>query len=65
MRATAFYCETRSFATPESLDKFDPPAIVISERYAAGLRPTVYLAGPFFTLAQLWLIEQRGTTCAP
>jgi nucleoside 2-deoxyribosyltransferase len=30
----------------------------VSERYAAGWRPTIYLAGPFFTLAQLWLIEQ-------
>jgi hypothetical protein len=57
-KATAFYCETRSFATPESLAAFDPPAIAVSARYASGWRPTVYLAGPFFTLAQLWLIEQ-------
>ncbi|SEM10483.1 pfkB family carbohydrate kinase [Variovorax sp. YR750] len=60
-RATAFYCETRSFAAPESLAAFNPPAITVSERYAKGWRPTVYLAGPFFTLAQLWLVEQaRG-----
>ena len=57
-KATAFYCETRSFATPESLAAFNPPAIAVSARYAAGWRPTVYLAGPFFTLAQLWLVEQ-------
>jgi len=57
-RATAFYCETRSFATPESLAAFNSPAIAVSARYAAGWRPTVYLAGPFFTLAQLWLVEQ-------
>lgn len=57
-KATAFYCETRSFATPESLAEFAPSAIPVSERYAAGWRPTVYLAGPFFTLSQLWLIEQ-------
>lgn len=57
-KATAFYCETRSFATPDSLAAFDPRAIAVSARYAAGWRPTVYLAGPFFTLAQLWLVEQ-------
>jgi nucleoside 2-deoxyribosyltransferase len=34
------------------------PAIIASQRYISGFRPTVYLAGPFFSLAQLWLIEQ-------
>jgi nucleoside 2-deoxyribosyltransferase len=57
-RATAFYCETRAFATPKSLAQFNPAPIEVSKRYAAGWRPTVYLAGPFFTLAQLWQVEQ-------
>lgn len=30
----------------------------MSKAYLAGYRPLVYLAGPFFTLAQLWLVEQ-------
>ncbi|MCW5260593.1 nucleoside 2-deoxyribosyltransferase [Verminephrobacter eiseniae] len=57
-KATAFYCESRAFATPESLAAFNPSPIVVSARYAAGWRPTVYLAGPFFTLAQLWQVEE-------
>lgn len=57
-KSTAFYCETRAFATPKSLTQFNPKPITVSERFAAGWRPTVYLAGPFFTLAQLWLVEQ-------
>lgn len=57
-RATAFYCETRAFATPKSLAQFNPAPLAVSGRYAAGWRPTVYLAGPFFTLAQLWQVEQ-------
>lgn len=57
-RATAFYCESRSFATPESLAAFAPDAIAVSSQFASGRRPRVYLAGPFFTLSQLWQIEQ-------
>ena len=57
-KATAFYCETRAFATPTSLAAFKPDPIRVSERYASGWRPTVYLAGPFFTLAQLWMVEE-------
>lgn len=57
-RATAYYCQTRGFATPEVLESFTLNPIVPSEAFLQGHRPRVYLAGPFFSLAQLWLIEQ-------
>ncbi|MCK2126742.1 PfkB family carbohydrate kinase [Thauera aromatica] len=57
-RATAYYCQTRGFATSEVLESFRPSPIVPSEAFLQGHRARVYLAGPFFSLAQLWLIEQ-------
>jgi hypothetical protein len=61
-QATALYCETSAFPTTRSYESFAKPAITSSRRYLDGRRPTVYLAGPFFTLAQLWLIEQARTS---
>lgn len=60
-KATAFYCETRGFASPRSLADYAPSPIVPSTRFTTGYRPSVYLAGPFFTLAQLWIVEQART----
>lgn len=60
-RATAYYCQTRGFATPAALAGFSPEPIIPSAAYRAGRRPNVYLAGPFFTLNQLWLVEQART----
>jgi hypothetical protein len=57
-RATAYYCQTRGFPTPESLTSFNPRPVKPSLSFCRGEKPRVYLAGPFFTLAQLWLIEQ-------
>lgn len=57
-RATAFYCETQGFATEETLRQFAAAALTPSGRFTAGRKPTIYLAGPFFTLAQVWLVEQ-------
>lgn len=57
-RATAYYCQTRGFATPQVMESFKPDPIVPSQAFLEGRRPMVYLAGPFFSLAQLWLIEQ-------
>lgn len=56
--ATAFYCEHQGFASQHQLQSFTPEPLKLSERCQAGYRPRVYLAGPFFTLAQLWLVEQ-------
>ena len=58
-KATAYYCETEGFITPERLKNYSPSPIVLSEQFKKGCKPKVYLAGPFFTLAQpLWLIEE-------
>jgi hypothetical protein len=57
-RATAFYCETRGSASPVQLASFSAEPITLSSRFRKGYRPVVYLAGPFFTLANLWMIEQ-------
>lgn len=57
-RATAYYCQTRGFPTPTALSSFAPAAINPSSAFCDGWRPRVYLAGPFFTLAQLWMIDQ-------
>lgn len=57
-RATAYYCQHTGFPTAAQLEAYDPRPIVVSERFASGYRPKVYLAGPFFTLGQLWVVEQ-------
>lgn len=56
--ATAFYCENQGFPDKALLAGFRPSALMPSERYRAGYAPKVYLAGPFFTLAQLWVVGQ-------
>lgn len=57
-RATAYYCQYRDFPTAEELEEFRPMPIEVSDNFREGRRPVVYLAGPFFTLAQLWVVEQ-------
>ncbi len=60
-KATAYYCENRGFPTERRLNEFCSRTIQPSRRYLDGFRPTVYLAGPFFTLGELWLLEQART----
>ncbi|HET8899627.1 MAG TPA: PfkB family carbohydrate kinase [Rhodanobacteraceae bacterium] len=61
-RSTAYYCEHHgSFPSEELLVAFQPAPLIVGERWRRGERPTVYLAGPFFNLAQLWLVEQART----
>lgn len=57
-KATAVYCATREFASSEELAAAAMSPIGPSDRYRKGWQPRVYLAGPFFDLAQLWMIEQ-------
>lgn len=57
-RATAYYCEHRGFPTQRRLKAYLPAALMVSENYRRGIRPRVYLAGPFFSMAQLWLVEE-------
>lgn len=57
-KATAYYCANQGFATSKCLSDFSLQKIQLSERYQNGYSPLVYLAGPFFTLAELWLVDQ-------
>lgn len=57
-KATAYYCAYQGFATPKRLAAFSVPETQLSGRFLNGYKPLVYLAGPFFTLAELWLVEQ-------
>lgn len=57
-RATAYYCETRGFPTADALAKQSFPPVQLSNAYLQGTRRRVYLAGPFFDLPQVWMVEQ-------
>ena len=60
--ATAYYCETQDFATPEVLDGLQYEPVRPSAGYLRGEARQVYLAGPFFDLAQIWMVEQARTS---
>lgn len=57
-QATAYYCDTQGFPTIDNLEKLNFPAVELSAAYLEGIRRQVYLAGPFFDLAQVWLVQQ-------
>jgi hypothetical protein len=57
-KATAYYCGTSGFATPDEINAFTMPPVRPSKRYVEGWKPSIYLAGPFFNLAQHWLVEE-------
>lgn len=57
-RSAAFYAQHRRYPAAEELDTFAPAPLRLSDTYLQGQVPTVYLAGPFFTLGQLWVVEQ-------
>lgn len=60
-KATAYYCDTQGHPSAKLLAGYAAVPLEPSERYRNGFRPKVYLAGPFFTLAQLWMvIEARN-----
>lgn len=56
-KATAYYCEHSFFGTPDLLLDYNPTAVTLSDSFDAS-KLTVYVAGPFFTLSQLWIVEQ-------
>jgi len=60
-KATAFYCERGQFPSRDELENYEPVPLLLGERWLTGYRAKVYLAGPFFTLAQLWMIEEART----
>ena len=57
-RATAYYCETQGFPTANILVKQSFPPVQLSAAYLQGTRRQVYLAGPFFDLPQVWMVQQ-------
>lgn len=57
--STAFYCQTTKLPIPKNFrDSFDPPAVAVGPDDFPLSKKQVYLAGPFFTMAQRWLIEE-------
>lgn len=57
-RATAFYSETGGPPTKKTLNAYQPVELITSKRFQGGYKPVVYLAGPFFNLAELWLVDE-------
>ncbi|RMO15380.1 Nucleoside 2-deoxyribosyltransferase protein [Pseudomonas cichorii] len=57
-KATAYYCDTQGHPSQKLLAGYKTTPLEPSERYRNGFKPKVYLAGPFFTLAQLWMVTE-------
>lgn len=57
-RATALYCGSMSFPTRDVIAAEAAALLPMTLRRTLSPRPRVYLAGPFFTMAQRWLIEE-------
>jgi nucleoside 2-deoxyribosyltransferase len=55
-RATAYYCQTMGFGSQAELLRYTPSAAIFKQSMKPA--PLVYLAGPFFSLAQMWLVEE-------
>jgi hypothetical protein len=59
--AAAYYCGSRTLPIPYGYqDSYRPPALSLRPRDQIGEKQ-VYLAGPFFTTAQLWLVDEART----
>ncbi|WP_233112742.1 PfkB family carbohydrate kinase [Aggregatibacter actinomycetemcomitans] len=56
-KATAYYCETRGYPSFEEFTNWKNRVQPITHRHSEK-KVTVYLAGPFFTLSQIWLINE-------
>lgn len=57
-KATAYYCDTQGFPSKETLPLLRAQPVIPSKQLVDAPRPMVYLAGPFFTLADLWLVDE-------
>jgi nucleoside 2-deoxyribosyltransferase len=60
-RATAFYVQNKYPPSNEELAKFQPSPVTIGQGTrdrVNGKLHKVYLAGPFFTMGQFWVIEE-------
>lgn len=59
--ATALYCQTQGFPTKADVQAQTYSPVELSPAYHAGAKRQVYLAGPFFDLAQVWMVDQART----
>jgi len=57
-RATAYYCETQGLPTKDNLASYAVSPVELSADCLAGVQRQIYLAGPFFDLMQIWMVEQ-------
>lgn len=57
-RATAYYCESRVLPLPKDPNQLPTRSVSYPGGSIPATTPLVYLAGPFFTMAQRWLINQ-------
>ncbi|MCG5492573.1 MULTISPECIES: PfkB family carbohydrate kinase [Klebsiella] len=53
-KATSYYCQTQCLPSKANLKFYEPAPLVINNKKKC----RVYLAGPIFNLAQLWIVEQ-------
>lgn len=58
-KATAFFVTNQYHIDEEGLKNLDYPAVSFSDRYLISeYKPKIYLAGPFFNLSQLWIVDE-------
>ena len=57
-KATSYYCNSKGFCTLEQLEDYQPIQLELAKPIE---QITVYLAAPFFSLAQLWLVDEVRT----
>lgn len=58
--ASAYYCSTQVLPIPTELyaeDSFQPSRLSLRDPRSSEPAPLVYLAGPFFTMAERWMVE--------
>lgn len=57
-KATSFYCERMALPFDIDLEKHAADTVDVSPEFATESRRRVYLAGPFFNMPQIWLVDQ-------
>lgn len=57
--STAYYCETTALPIPSDIEQtFSPSPLIPRPGNFPSEPKLIYLAGPFFTMAQRWMIDQ-------
>jgi hypothetical protein len=61
-RSTAYFCDTRSLPVPNAASDIPQyEALSLRNVTAREARPRIYLAGPFFTMGQRWIVHEART----